>query len=85
MAITRRDGKVLWNAKLPDSSTWSGPVAAGGKLWLASSKGMLAGVDATKGTVETRLSVGDPVYIAPVVAGGRLYVLTDKARLIAFQ
>ena len=85
LAVTRRDGKVLWNAKLPDSSTWSGPVAAGGKLWLASNKGLLVGVDASKGTVESKVPIGDAVYIPPVVAGGRLYVLTDKARLVAFQ
>jgi hypothetical protein len=29
--------------------------------------------------------IGSPVFIAPVVAGGRLYVLTDNARLLAFN
>ncbi len=85
LAITRREGKVLWNAKLPNSGTWSGPVAAGGRLWLASNKGLIVGVEATAGKVESQHPIGDPTYIAPIVAGGRLYVLTDKARLIAFQ
>lgn len=85
MAITRRDGKVLWTAKLPEDNTWSGPVVAGSKLWLTSNKGQLVGVDATTGKVDSRQNLGSPIYIAPVVAAGRMFVLTDKARLIALN
>lgn len=85
MAITRRDGKVLWNAKLPDANTWSGPLLAGGRLWLASNNGLVVGVDGTTGKVDVRIAIGDPTFIAPIAAGGRLFVYTDKARLVAFQ
>ena len=85
LAITRRDGKVVWTAKLPGTNTWSGPTLAGGSLWLTSNKGQLVGVDPATGRVLSQHSVGGPVYIAPVVAGGRLYVLTDGARLVAFN
>jgi hypothetical protein len=33
----------------------------------------------------SQLNVGSPSYIAPVVAGGRMYVLTDSAKLVAFN
>jgi len=85
MAIGRRDGKIQWTVKLAGSNTWSGPVLAGNRLWLASNKGQLVGVDAATGRVETKQDLGQPVYIAPVVAGGRMYVLTDKAKLIALN
>jgi outer membrane protein assembly factor BamB len=85
MAITRRDGKVQWSTKLPGASTWSGPVLAGGRLWLTSNKGQLASVDPTTGRIEATQDLGQPIYIAPVVAGGRMFVLTDKARLIALN
>jgi outer membrane protein assembly factor BamB len=85
LALTRKDGKIKWVAALPDSGTWSGPVLAGGKLWLASSKGLLVGVDATTGNIASQSDVGAPVLITPVVANNRLYVLTDKARLIAMN
>jgi outer membrane protein assembly factor BamB len=85
MAITRRDGKAMWTVKLPDANTWSGPVLAGGKLWLTSNKGHLVGVEATTGKVDSKQDLGTPIYIAPVVAGGRMFVLTDKARLIALN
>lgn len=85
MAITRRDGKVLWTTKLPGANTWAGPVLAGGKLWLASDKGTLVGVDAATGKPDGPQNLGAPVFTSPVVAGGRMFVLTDAAKLLALN
>lgn len=85
MAVHRNDGLLRWTIKLPGARTWSGPTLAGSMLWLTSHKGQLLGVDAATGRVVQRLGVGEPVYIAPVVADGKLYVMTDKARLVAFR
>ena len=85
MAITRNDGKIRWSTKLPGGGAWSGPVLAGNRLWLTSAKGQLVGVDATGGKVASTQDLGTPVFIGPVVAGGRMYVLTDNARLLAFN
>lgn len=85
MALHRRDGKVQWTTKLPGSNTWTGPVLANGILWLASKEGQLTGVEAATGRVTGQMSIGDPVYIPPIVAQGKMYVLTDKAKLIAFN
>jgi outer membrane protein assembly factor BamB len=54
-------------------------------LWLASPDGRLAGVDAATGRVTGEMSVGGAVYIPPVVAQGKMFVLTDDAKLIAFN
>lgn len=85
MAVGRRDGKALWSTRLSGAKSWSGPVLAGGRLWLTSDTGKLVGVSAAGGKVETQLDIGAPVYIAPVVANGRMFVLTDKARLVALN
>lgn len=85
MALSRTDGKTRWTASLPDSRTWSGPVLAGGSLWLVSSKGHLVGVDAATGKVGNQVDIGDTVYIPPVVAQGRMFVLTDSAKLVALN
>lgn len=85
MALTRGDGKARWISDLPRSSRWSGPVLGGGKLWLVSAEGLLIGVDATTGQVATQTDLDTPVFIAPIVASGRMYVFTDKARLIALN
>lgn len=85
MALSRADGSTRWTASLPETRTWSGPVLAGGTLWLTSNKGRLLGVDAATGKVGNAIDLGDPVYIPPIVAQGRLFVLTDSAKLIALN
>jgi len=85
IAVDDQSGKPLWTAKLPGATTWSGPVLASGKLWLTSHKGHVVGADAKTGRVVTQKSTGTPIYLAPVIAAGRMYILTDTAQLIAFN
>ena len=85
MAVSRRDGRTQWTTKLPGSNTWTGPVLANGILWLASKEGQLAGVDAATGRVTGQLDIGGAVFIPPVVAQGKMFVLTDDAKLVAFN
>jgi outer membrane protein assembly factor BamB len=82
-----RDGSgIRWATKLPgESKLWTGPVMAGGRLWVASAKGKVVGVDALTGAVATQKDIGTGVFITPIVVAGRLYVLDDAARLIAFE
>ena len=58
---------------------------AGSFLWLVSDKGALVALDATTGKVASSIQLGAPVYIAPVVAAGKMFVMTDKAQLIALN
>ncbi len=86
VALKRTTGETRWAMKLPGTAkVWSGPVLAGGRLWLTSSKGALVGVDPATGQVGAQRELGTPVYIAPVVADGRMYVLTDSAQLMALE
>ena len=70
MAITRNDGKIQWVSRLPGGGTWSGPVLAGSRLWLTSSKGQLVGLEASNGKVASTQDLGSPIFIGPVVASG---------------
>lgn len=85
MALSRRDGKVRWVADLPQSDKWNGPVLASNKLWLISAAGLMVGVDPNTGQVASKVDLDTPVFIAPVVAAGRMYVLADNGRLMAFN
>ncbi len=85
VAVERDSGEIAWVADLPPARHWNGPVLAGGKLWLISSKGLMLGVNARTGDVVTKRDLDTGVYIAPVVAAGQMYVLTDGADLIAMN
>ena len=85
VALTRNTGYVRWKTKLPGSSHWSGPVLAGGRLWLVSNAGVVTGVDAASGRIGNKRDLKETVAIAPVVASGKMYIYTDKAKLIALN
>ena len=85
MALTRDTGKIRWITDLPESSRWNGPVLATDKLWLTSAEGVLVGVDPKTGQIASQVDLDVPVYIAPIVASNRMYILSDKARLYALN
>ncbi len=85
MAADKATGNIRWTVKLPGEKIWSGPTMAGGLLWLASAGGQVAGVDAASGRVVSQVNVGGKVFVPPVVAQGRMYVLRDDATLVALN
>jgi outer membrane protein assembly factor BamB len=85
MSLTRASGKVRWLTELPQAKKWSGPVLAANRLWLVSADGIIVSVDAKTGAIASQRNLDTPILIAPIVAGGRMYVLTDKARLLALN
>lgn len=94
LCIARSTGKVRWISQLPrwrdeeDKTgpiSWTGPVLAGNRLILASTRGQLANVSPTDGAL---LSTGDTdarISLPPVVANETLYVLDDEGRLTAWR
>ncbi len=93
-AIQRDTGAVRWITQLPafknerrrrDRVSWAGPVMAGGRLVLASSEGELVFLDPTTGDRIGDRDLGDPVFIAPVIAEETVVILTDEGRLIALR
>ncbi len=64
---------------------WAGPVLAGGRVFLASSDGDGVLVNAYDGEIIRQFSLGQPVFVAPVIANETVYVVTDEARLLALR
>lgn len=85
MALSRADGKTRWLTQLPAAKNYAGPIMAANTLWLVSSDGNVVSVDPLTGKVGGTLSLGDTVFIPPIVAQGRMFVLTDSAKLIALN
>jgi outer membrane protein assembly factor BamB len=94
LAIARSNGRVRWISQLQryrDEEDkkgpifWTGPVLAGGQLWVASSRGEVWKVSAGEGSAQFFADVGEAVSLAPIVADGMLYVLDDGGTIHAWK
>ncbi|MFV2092339.1 MAG: PQQ-binding-like beta-propeller repeat protein, partial [Hyphomicrobiales bacterium] len=94
VALSKKDGKIIWVAALPrfadpgsneEAIRYSGPVLAGGRLLLVSSKGTLFSLIPETGGIAAQIPAGDSFYIPPVVAGGTVFLLSDNATLTAYR
>lgn len=93
-AFDRTTGNVYWVQQLrryEDEDdrrgrvAWTGPIMVGGRLVLANSLGEVIAVSPENGQTVATADVDDPVFIPPVSANGRIYIVTDKARLVVFE
>ena len=94
LAIAKDTGRIRWVTQLEqwrDAKDkegpifWTGPVLASGRLWVASSRGVVRSVDATTGVASPFTELKDGVSVPPVVADGMLYVLDDGGRISAWR
>ena len=94
VALQRNSGKVRWINQLPRWENekgkkgpifYAGPVLAGGRLILASTRGTLINVNPDNGSFQSQSNAGASVSLSPVVAGSTLYILDDRGRLTAFR
>jgi outer membrane protein assembly factor BamB len=65
--------------------SYSAPIVASGRVIVVSSRGELLAFNPQDGTQTGSLKLGDTVYIEPIAAQGKLFVLTDDAKLIAID
>ena len=65
--------------------SYTSPIIASDRVITVSSEGELLAFSTQTGQQTASLKLGDTVYLEPIAAQGKLYVLTDKARLIAIR
>jgi len=94
VALSRSNGKVRWINQLPrwenekgkkNPIFYSGPVLAGGRLILVSTRGAMININPDNGAFLTQSQIGASVSQQPVVAGSTLFILDDRGRLTAFR
>jgi outer membrane protein assembly factor BamB len=91
--LSRVDGGVVWVRSLPEFRksnkreriVWTGPLLASNRLVLVSSAGELLALSPQTGETLAELRIGKPVYVEPIAADGRIFVLTDDAQLISIR
>jgi outer membrane protein assembly factor BamB len=94
LAIARSTGRVRWITQLQRYKDeedkkgpifWTGPVLAGGQLWVASSRGEVWKVSAGEGSAQFVTDLAQPVSLPPVVTDGFLYILDDSGTIHAWR
>lgn len=94
VCVSRNDGAVVWLTQLrrfenekkkKGRISWAGPVLAGDALLLVSTEKEIVKVSPQTGEVmETKKLDGGSV-VAPVVAGEKVFILTEKGKLVAMK
>jgi len=94
LTIARSTGKVRWMTQLQNwrkeknkegKIFWQGPVLAGNKLWVASSRGQIMTVDVLTGIASMWRDIDEPVSLPPIVANQTLYILDDSGTIHAWR
>ena len=62
-----------------------GPVLASNRLVVVSDHGKAIALDPRTGAVESTIDIGSPALMDPIGMNGMLYVVTDKAELVAIR
>lgn len=89
-------GEYVWVEKLPffikdrprrqrGVFAHYGPVLAGGKLYVASSDGLIRAFDPVDGSQTGQADIRGGASSAPVFAGGVMYVVSGNGELLAFR
>ena len=71
--------------RIPDIYAHYGPVLAGGRLWVASSDGVIRSFDPESGALLGSTPLPGGAATNPVVAGQPLYVVSSDGRLHAYR
>jgi outer membrane protein assembly factor BamB len=94
LAVARSSGKVRWISQLPRWRNehnhsgpifWRGPVLAGNRLVLASSRGEIVFASPVDGSVQQTIQHNEAISLPPIVANGTLYILDESGRLTAYR
>ena len=94
VCMNRADGRVRWTAQLPSFGdekrkrnpiVWTGPLLVSNFLVLVASDGKAQLLSPFTGERLGQTAIPTGTFIPPIVANGMMYVLTDKAELVALK
>lgn len=94
VCVSRNDGGIVWVTQLPRYKNekkkkgriaWAGPVLVSDNLVLVSTEKEIVKVSPQTGEIVTTEKLSDGAVVPPVVAGEKIFVLTEKGRLIAMR
>lgn len=94
LCIARATGRIRWVSQLrrwqkekkkDKAIRWTGPVLAGNRLIVVSTRGEMVYADPATGQVQATIDMKRSMSLSPIVANNTLYVLADDGKLTAFR
>jgi outer membrane protein assembly factor BamB len=94
LCVARATGKIRWVSQLrryqkekkkDKAIRWTGPVLAGNRLIVVSTRGEMVYADPATGAVQSTVDLDRSMSLSPIVANNMLYVLADDGKLTAFR
>lgn len=94
VCLQAKDGAIKWVMQLPGYKNekqkkgpivMSGPVLAGERLWIVASNGILYSLSPYDGKIIHKTKVPENITLPPVVAKEAMYLLNNKAKLVALH
>ncbi len=94
LCIARSTGKIRWvtqliryrnETKKTGPVRWTGPILAGGRLWLGNSDGQLVEANPNDGSVQQSREMKSAITLPPIIANSTLYVLDDSGLITALR
>jgi outer membrane protein assembly factor BamB len=91
--LNKLDGKVVWVRDLPafkddnkrQRIVWSGPLVVDNRVVVTSSEGEMLALSVQTGETVAELRVGGELYVPPIAAAGRIFVLAESGQLTAIR
>ncbi|HEX2584211.1 MAG TPA: outer membrane protein assembly factor BamB [Steroidobacteraceae bacterium] len=84
-AIKRTNGAQLWEQKALHQRGLTAPGVNGDTLVVGDYQGYVHWLSISDGSLLARASAGDRISNTPVVADGKVFVQTDKGKLVAYE
>jgi len=84
-AIKRTNGAQLWEQKALHQRGLTAPGINGDTLVIGDQDGYLHWLNTKDGSLMARVSAGDRISNTPVVADGKIFVQTDKGKVLAYE
>lgn len=83
-AMSRKNGKEIWNYLLKGNAGESSPVIANDKVILCTKTGIVSIINAETGTLEWEYDTGEQIIGSPAVINKHFFILTSKGTLLCF-
>lgn len=84
MAISRKDGSILWKYMLKGDTGDSSPLICGDKVIICTRTGIVSILDAHDGTLKWEYDTGEQILASPAVIRNHFFILTTRGTLFCF-